>query len=73
MAKHNVQFDIPQRALGKADVKFVVKSDDAVLGTLMVSNGSLVWFPRKATKGLKMGWQRFDELMKNGARTIERR
>jgi hypothetical protein len=42
MAKHDVSFSIPQRALGKADVKFQVKSDGAVHGTLEVSNGSVV-------------------------------
>jgi len=46
MAKHDVSFNIPQRALGKADVEFQVKRDGIVLGTLAVSNGSIVWFPK---------------------------
>jgi len=41
MAKHDVYFNIPQRALGKADVEFQVKQDGVVLGTLAVSNGSI--------------------------------
>jgi hypothetical protein len=45
MAKHDVSFSIPERALGKADVQFVLKQDGSVLGTLAVSNGSIVWFP----------------------------
>jgi hypothetical protein len=46
MAKHHVSFSIPERELSRADVEFIVKQDDAVLGTLAVSNGSLVWFPK---------------------------
>lgn len=73
MAKHNVSFSIPQRDLGRADVEFLVKQDGAVLGTLAVSNGSLVWFPKGTTYGCKMGWTRFDEHMKKLAKRFEKR
>lgn len=73
MAKHDVLFNIPQRALGKADVEFQVKQDGIVLGTLTVSNGSLVWFPKKTTNGHKMGWSRFDQLMQNETSRVEKR
>jgi len=73
MAKHDVSFSIPQRALGKADVEFLVKSDGAVLGTLAVSNGSIVWFPKGTTYGLKVGWKRFNDIMQEGATRFERR
>jgi hypothetical protein len=63
MAKHDVSFNIPQRALGKADVEFLVKRDGAVLGTLAVSNGSIVWFPKGTTYGLKVGWKKFNDIM----------
>ncbi len=55
MTKHDVSFNIPQRALGKADVEFQVKRDGAVLGTLAVSNGSIVWFPKGTSYGYKYG------------------
>lgn len=73
MAKHDVSFNIPRRALGKADVNFVVKSDGALLGTLAVSNGSIVWFPKGTIYGYKMGWKQFNGLMQGGARRFERR
>ena len=73
MAKHDVSFSIPQRALGKADVKFLVKRDGAVHGTLEVSNGSLVWFPKGTSYGLKVGWAKFDEIMKKNATRFEKR
>ncbi len=73
MAKHDVSFNIPQRALGKADVEFQVKRDGAVLGTLAVSNGSIVWFPKGTSYGYKMGWAKFDELMQKEASRFEKR
>ena len=73
MAKHDVSFSIPERALGKADVEFVVKRDGSVLGTLAVSNGSLVWCPRGTTYGLKVGWKKFAAMMQDNATRFERR
>ena len=73
MAKHDVSFSIPQRALGKADVTFLVKSDGAVHGTLEVSNGSVVWFPKGTSYGHKVGWAKFEELMKKHAPRFEKR
>lgn len=73
MAKHDVSFSIPQRSLGKADVEFVIKRDGAVLGTLAVSNGSVVWFPKGTTYGLKVGWKKFGEMMQGNASRFERR
>jgi hypothetical protein len=34
--QHIVAFSIPERELGRADVEFVVRQDDAVLGTLAI-------------------------------------
>jgi hypothetical protein len=70
---HSVTFDVPPRPLGRADVSFVVKKNRTVLGTLTVSNGSLVWFPRSTIKGHKIGWARFDRLMKAETVKVERR
>ena len=73
MAKHNVHFEVPRRALGKADVVFRVREDGKLFGTLTVSNGSLVWFPKGTTYGCKMGWSKFDRLMQELATRQERR
>ena len=73
MAKHDVSFSIPQRALGKADVEFLVKRDSSVFGTLAVSNGSAVWFPKGTTYGLKMSWVKFDKMMRENATRFEKR
>ena len=53
MAVHDVSFEVPQRPLGRADVKFRVKRDKMVLGTLEISKGSVVWFPKSTSYGCK--------------------
>lgn len=73
MAKHDVSFELPRRQLGKADATFRIKANGSMLGTLTVSNGSVVWFPRGRSYGCKMGWARFDEIMQEHARREEKR
>jgi hypothetical protein len=73
MAKHEVAFDVPKRPLGRADIEFTVKENRSILGTLTVSNGSVVWFPKAAKYGYKMGWSRFDKMMQEHARRQEKR
>lgn len=63
MAQHDVSFTVPERALGKADLEFRVKRDGKVLGRLKVSNGTIVWVPKDASYGYKMGWVDFDAYM----------
>jgi len=54
---------MPARELGKTDVVFEVWKDGEKFGTLKVSKGSLVWFPRDTSKGHKIGWTQFDNMM----------
>jgi hypothetical protein len=70
---HDVQFCIPQRQLGRSDVEFEVKKDGDLLGTLKVSNGSIVWFPKNTRTGHKMPWLKFNEMMVENAPTKEKR
>lgn len=70
---HDVQFSVPARKLGRSDVGFLVKNNDRVAGTLKVSNGSLVWFPKKTTRGHRMSWRKFGQLMEDYADGEERR
>jgi len=73
MAKHDVSFNLPQRSLGRADIEFLVKRNGALLGTLAVSNGSVVWFPKGTSYGLKLGWDKFDQMMQENATRFEKR
>ena len=70
---HDVKFSIPKRQLGKSDVEFFVNKDGAMLGTLKISNGSIVWFPTGTKYGHKMQWTKFDTLMKDMATESESR
>jgi hypothetical protein len=61
---HKVTFTLPDRDLGKADIQFLVRSNRKVLGKLLVSKGSVVWRPKNKKFGKKLGWKKFDEMMK---------
>ena len=56
---YQVQFKVPTRLLGKSDVNFIVKDDNGVLGTLKVSKGAVVWYPKKTNYGFKADWEKF--------------
>lgn len=70
---HYVEFSVPSRDLGRADIEFAVWRDDTKLGTLAVSKGSVVWFPRDHSWGYKIGWAKFDEVMAGNGTRWERR
>lgn len=67
MARHDVTFAVPERALVKADLAFKVKRDGDMVGRLKVSNGTIVWVPKNAQYGYKLGWVKFDEPMREHA------
>lgn len=70
---YEVNFDVPTRPLGKTDIRFVVKTEDGVFGTLEVSKGALVWYPKKTSYGHRVTWKRFSELVEANATQSERR
>lgn len=71
--KHDVNFSIPSRELGKADITFDVRGDGEVIGRLEVSKGSLVWYPKNNSYGHKIGWTKFAQLMEQYPRTEKRK
>ncbi|MGC8553777.1 MAG: hypothetical protein ACP5O1_12730 [Phycisphaerae bacterium] len=70
--KHQVNFSIPTRDLGKADVEFNVAIDGNRLGTLRVSQGSVVWYPSGSTYGHKATWTDFGKAMSQFVRSERR-
>ena len=70
---HDVQFSIPPRDLGRSDIAFRVKRDGSILGTLEVSKGSVVWFPKDASYGHKIAWSDFDTIMRDRGSQEEKR
>jgi hypothetical protein len=69
---HDVRFSIPERKLGTADIEFKVKKQGRLFGTLRISKGSIVWLPKDTSIGHKIGWKKFDEIMKNQKRSERR-
>jgi hypothetical protein len=64
MASHTLTLkNIPAVPIGKADVIFEIKANQAMLGKLRVSRGAVVWFPKSGKKSYKMSWAKFDALM----------
>ena len=62
---HEVRFSIPSRKLGKSDIEFKVKKNGSLVGTLKISKGSMVWFPKDTTWGYKVSWNKFNSYMTN--------
>lgn len=73
MAKHSVIVDLPARPIARADAKFHVKSNGRKFGMLAISKGAVVWFPFNSPYGCKLGWEKFNQLMKDNARRFETR
>ena len=72
MPDHKVQFTIPYRELGRADIKFKVYAQETVgrkppeeelIGTLLVSHGAIEWRSRKKQNKVKLDWRDFDRYM----------
>ncbi len=61
-----VHVTLPERPLGRADVIFDVKQDNAVLGKLEISQGAIEWIRKGGGKRntYKLNWADFDALMK---------
>jgi hypothetical protein len=70
---YDVSFEVPERLLGKSDVSFVVKGEDGVIGTLKVSKGAVVWYPKKTTYGYKATWDKFHRVAEEHFTQAEKR
>jgi len=71
--EHLVTFKVPASELGKTDIEFVVKQNREKFGTLRVSKGALVWYPRNGVKGRKVTWTAFDDFMRKKPKRERRR
>ena len=59
---HEVNFTVPLRPLQNKDIVFDVKKGGAMLGTLKVSRGGVVWRPRDYKYGYFLTWTKLDEV-----------
>ena len=72
MATHDVTIDLPTRFVLHSDVTFAVWSDEAKLGELQVSKGSIDWLPGNGRTRYRMRWEKFNDLMKEQGRKTPR-
>jgi hypothetical protein len=68
MARHSVRITMPERKIQKKDVEFIVIRNGARLGTLSVSQGTVDWTPANGQRPYKVGWKRFDQIMRDSGR-----
>ncbi len=66
--EHWAKFTVPWQELRSTDVSFDVYRDSQKFGTLKISRGAVVWYPRSKHKPSKLNWSRFDEVMKEEGR-----
>jgi hypothetical protein len=60
---HDVIFNVPNRKLGKEDIRFDVHDDEGKVGTLLVSKGGVDWRPAHGKLAYRVRWERFGEIM----------
>ena len=72
---HKVMMDLPPGnvEIKHADVKFKVRRDGKLFGTLEISKGSIVWYPAGKKFGRKMNWRKFSKMMEDNATRFETR
>jgi hypothetical protein len=70
---NKVTMAMPPKELKRADAEFIVSRDGKRVGTLTVSNGSVVWFPPYTSYGLIMQWKKFDQVFREHATREEKR
>ena len=68
MAQHKVEVGIPKRELGNSNIEFRVWKDEALLGTLKISKGAVVWTPANNEYSYKLDWSKLGELMEERGR-----
>jgi hypothetical protein len=65
MARHHVEIVQPPKRVLNSDFTFVVYSDGVKLGELLVSKGSVDWWPANRRTGIKKTWEAFARLMES--------
>ena len=68
--RHEVNFNVPQKALGNAAIVFEVIVDGADFGDLRVRRGGLDWKPTNAQYRRRLSWQQLAELATKHGRRV---
>ena len=65
---YKVNFTVPQRQLGNADVSFWAYEDGHLLGELLVSKGAVEWRPRDSQHSYRINWTKLDQVIQENGR-----
>ena len=65
---HRVDMTIPTRDVQNADVSFTIYSDDALLGELLISRGTLDWRPTGRQNAYSFSWEELAALLEGSER-----
>jgi hypothetical protein len=68
MAEHRITTRVPSHEIANADLSVKVRSDDQLLGELLISRGSVDWRPRNRHRVFRLRWEQFDSLMQERGR-----
>jgi hypothetical protein len=64
MARHSISMSLPTGLVINSDVEFVITSDDAKLGELHLSRGTIDWRPTHSKKTEHaLTWEKFAALI----------
>ncbi|QFU00148.1 hypothetical protein FIU83_00650 [Halomonas sp. THAF5a] len=64
MEKHDASLNLHTKVVAHKDIEVKVRSDDAALGTLLVSKGNVEWLPaNNHVNRYRFSWERFASLM----------
>ena len=63
MPKHKIEVTQPSKVVLNSDVRFTIYSDDALLGELRISKGTIDWRPGKKQKPVRRTWEWFARVM----------
>ena len=73
MAQHEIAVEIPKTMVVNTDVVIIVRSDGRQLGQLTFSKGTIDWRRGSSPNMISIGWERFDELMREQGKQKRRR
>ena len=59
MPTHRIEIKLPAKAILNTDVSFEIWGDDAKLGELHISKGTIDWMPARRRSPIKLSWERF--------------
>jgi hypothetical protein len=69
---HEVRAKIDTKVVGHKDLEVVVRTNNAKLGTLLISKGNVEWLPKgNSVNKKRLSWSKFAELMETRGKSAK--